>query len=70
MQTILEYLIGAVKSRTIWFNLIFAALLALEPVFGMLQNFLPGNVYAWLSVMLTVGNAILRAITSQHLLEK
>lgn len=70
MQTIIDYLAGAVKSKTIWFNAIIAALLALEPVFGLLQSFIPGNVYAWASVALTVGNAILRAVTSQHLLEK
>ena len=70
MQKILDYLAGAAKSKTIWFNAIIAALLAIEPVFGALQSFMPGNVYAYLSVLLAVGNAILRTVTSQHLLEK
>lgn len=58
------------KSRTIWFNAIVAGLAAAEPVFGMLQSFLPGNVYAYLTVALTVGNAILRVLTTQPLANK
>lgn len=61
---------GAFKSKTIWFNVIVAGLAALEPVFGTLQAFLPGNVYAYMSVALVVGNAILRVITTQPLCEK
>jgi len=55
------------KSKTIWLNLISAALLALEAQFGLLQPYLPGNVYAWFAVALPVANAILRVITSAPL---
>ena len=61
---------GAFKSKTIWFNVIVAALASLEPVFGTLQAFLPGNVYAYISVFLAVGNATLRVITTQPLSTK
>lgn len=66
----MKMLKGAFKSKTIWFNAIVAGMAALEPVFGALQAFLPGNVYAYLSVFLAVGNAILRAITVKPLGEK
>lgn len=61
---------GAFKSKTLWFNAIVAGMAALEPVFGTLQAFLPGNVYAYISVVLAVGNAILRVITTQPLSTK
>lgn len=61
---------GAAKSKTIWFNAAVAGLIALEPVFGTLQAFLPGNVYAWASVALVVGNAALRTITNTGLADK
>jgi hypothetical protein len=54
-------------SRTLWFNLIAAALIALESRFALLQPYLPGNVYAWMATVLTVGNAILRVITAAPL---
>lgn len=53
------------KSRTLWFNAIVAALASAEAAFGVLQPVLPGNVYAWFSIVLAVGNAVLRVITSQ-----
>jgi len=59
-----------IRSKTMMFNAVVAALAALEPVFGMLQAFLPGNVYAWVSVTLAVGNAILRVVTTQALRDK
>lgn len=52
------------QSKTLWLNLISAALLALEAQFGLLQPYLPGNVYAWFAVGLTVVNAVLRAVTA------
>lgn len=69
-RKIKDYASGGIKSRTIWFNAIVAGLLALEPVFGTLQAFVPGNVYAWCSAALIVGNAILRILTTQAILEK
>lgn len=51
------------KSKTMWLNLIAAALLALEAQFSLLQPYLPGNVYAYFAVGLTMGNALLRVVT-------
>ena len=70
MQKIIDYISASIKSRTMWFNLIVAAMMALEPVFGLLKTVLPGNVYVWCSVALTVGNAVLRVLTTKPLLEK
>jgi hypothetical protein len=66
----MTYLIQLFKSKTIWFNVLVAGLAALEPVFGALQSFLPGNVYAYLTVGLAVGNAVLRVVTSQAISDK
>lgn len=52
------------RSKTLWLNLISAALLALEAQFGLLQPYLPGDVYAWFAVGLTVTNAVLRIVTA------
>lgn len=51
------------QSKTLWLNLIAAVLIALEAQFSVLQPLLPGNVYAWFSVVLTMANAALRVIT-------
>lgn len=53
------------KSKILWFNAVVAALVALEASFSILQPLIPANVYAVLSVVLTVGNAALRVITTQ-----
>lgn len=66
----LDFFASCVRSKTMVFNVIIAGLLALEPVFGMLQSVLPGNIYAWGSVILAVGNAILRVLTTQPLAMK
>jgi hypothetical protein len=55
------------KSKTLLLNLIAAVLIALEAQFTLLQPYLPGNVYAWFAVALTVSNAILRVITAAPL---
>lgn len=65
-----KFVKGAAKSKTLWFNAAAGGLLALEPVFGMLQAFIPGNVYAYMSVALVAGNVILRVITTQAIVEK
>lgn len=70
INSIKAFFSSCLYSKTMWFNTIIAALLALEPVFGLLQTVLPGNVYAWSSIVLTVGNAILRIVTTQPLLSK
>lgn len=59
-----------IRSKTMWFNAVIAALAAMEGVFSLLQPLLPGNVFAWLTVALTVGNAFLRTITAKPLADK
>lgn len=56
------------QSRTLRLNVIAAALIAAEAQFSLLQPYLPGNVYAWLAVVLAVGNAALRVITAAPLM--
>ncbi|OIP06973.1 MAG: hypothetical protein AUK53_11880 [Betaproteobacteria bacterium CG2_30_59_46] len=55
------------QSKTVWLNLISALLLALELKFDLLQPLVPGNVYAWMSVAITVANVILRVVTASPL---
>ena len=50
-------------SKTIIFNAIMSALVALEASLSVIQPYLPGSVYAYLSVALIVGNTILRVLT-------
>ena len=52
------------SSKTLWFNVIVLALAAAETQLNVLQNVLPGGLYAWLAFVLPVGNAALRFITS------
>jgi hypothetical protein len=53
------------KSKTIWFNIIVAGLVALEASFSMLQPLLPANSYGVLATILAIGNAVLRVISTQ-----
>lgn len=55
------------KSRTLWFNAACAALLALEAATGVIQPYVPVNVYLVMAAVLPVVNAILRVITTQAL---
>lgn len=55
------------RSRTLWFNAVVAALAAAEAGFGVLQPVLPANAYAAISLLLVVGNAVLRFLTTQGL---
>ncbi len=57
-------------SKTMWFNAVVASLAAFEGVFTVLQPYVAGNVYAWLTIALTVGNAALRVVTTQALADK
>jgi hypothetical protein len=52
------------KSKTLWFNLIMAALVALEASIGQLTALIPANWYAILATILPIGNAILRVISN------
>lgn len=54
-------------SKTLWFNLISAVLIALEAQFSLLQPYLPGSVYAWIATALTLGNAVLRVVSAAPL---
>lgn len=68
-------------SKTLWFNAICAALIALEATTsatafdpmtgamtgGVLQQYLPVNIYVAMAVVLPIVNAMLRVITTQRL---
>jgi len=53
------------KSKTIILNTVAAGLVALEAGTGMLQPYLPVNIYTAVAVGLPILNAMLRVITSQ-----
>ena len=55
------------QSRTIWFNAIVIALAAAEANAKMIQPYVPGNVYGWCVMLLTIGNTLLRFLTTQAL---
>lgn len=58
------------KSKTILFNLIVTVLAATEASFSLVQSFVPVNIYAALSFILTVGNVGLRFISTQTVVER
>lgn len=58
------------RSRTLRFNMLVAAMASAEGVFGLLQPYIAGNVFAYITIILTVGNAILRVLTTQPLKDK
>jgi len=53
------------QSKTLLFNLAMAILTVLEENSGLIQPYINGNVYAFGLIFLTIGNAILRIITTQ-----
>ena len=53
------------KSKTLWFNAIVGGLAAAEANFNVIQPYVPGNVYGYGFMALTVGNAVLRIVTTQ-----
>lgn len=55
------------QSKTLWVNVVVAALAALEAGTGILQPLLPANFYAIIAVGLPVVNAVLRIVTTQGL---
>lgn len=65
-----KWFVRCAKSKTMVFNGIVAAAAALEASFSLLQPFLPGDVYAWFTVILIVGNKVLRVYTTQSLSDK
>lgn len=54
-----------ILSKTLWFNLVMAALGAIEVSANIIQPHIAGNVYAYGFLILTVVNAVLRTITNQ-----
>lgn len=59
-----------IRSKTMMFNIFIALMGVGEAVFGFLQPYIAGNVYGWGMALLTVGNAILRVVTTQPLKDK
>ena len=55
------------QSKVLWFNGLVACLAAAEVSLRIVQDYLPGNVFAWLTFVLTIGNAALRVMTRQGL---
>ena len=55
------------RSKTLWFNVGCSALVALEGVTGALQPYVGQSFYAAMCVVLPIGNAILRTISSEGL---
>ncbi len=55
------------QSKVLWFNGLVACLAAAEVSLRIVQDHLPGNVFAWLTFVLTIGNAALRVMTRQGL---
>jgi hypothetical protein len=51
------------QSKVLWFNALAGGLFALEASANLIQPYVPGNVYAWGVLALTVGNAVLRFYT-------
>jgi uncharacterized integral membrane protein len=58
------------KSKTLWFNLIMAGLAALEASFSFLQPLIPEVYYGIFITILTIGNALLRVISTKTLFFK
>jgi len=52
------------KSKTILFNILMAGLIALEAGLSQLSALVPANWYAIIAIILPVGNAILRVIST------
>lgn len=55
------------RSKTLWFNAVVAALAALEGVTGLLAPYTGQSFYSALCVILPIGNAVLRVISSDGL---
>jgi hypothetical protein len=66
----MKWLIRIAKSKTMIFNILIAVMGVGEVAFGFLQPYVAGNVYGWGMALLTVGNAILRVVTTQPLRDK
>jgi len=65
-----DTLLGALRSKTMWFNLLIALMGAGEAVFGFLQPHISGQVYGYGMAILLIGNTILRVLTTMPLDQK
>lgn len=52
------------QSRTLWVNALVLALATAETQLNVLQNVLPGGLFAWVAFGLPVVNALLRMVTT------
>lgn len=53
------------KSKTIRFNAAVACLAAVEANAHLIQPYVPGNVFGYGLMLLTIGNTLLRFLTTQ-----
>ena len=56
------------KSKTLWVNLIIAILTTFEASTGLLQPYLPADIYVIVAISLPIINALLRIITTEKLI--
>lgn len=70
MNNVKVFISQALHSRTMRFNGIMGALMTLEGSLSLIQPFIPGNVFAYASVILAVGNAYYRTQTTEPLSSK
>ena len=55
------------QSKTIWFNMTMAGMIALEASLHKLSEVLPAEWYGILATVLAVGNAFLRVISNSEI---
>jgi len=65
-----DTILGSLRSKTLWFNLIVALMGVGESVFGFLQPHIGSGVYGWGMALLLVGNTVLRVLTTTPLNQK
>ena len=66
----LEMLKGALKSKTVWWNVLLALLASLEMFAGNLTTLFGQDVAASILLVGALANLVLRTITTQALAEK
>jgi hypothetical protein len=65
-----EMLKGAIKSKTVWWNVLLAILASLEMFAGNLTTIFGQDVAASILLVGALANLVLRTITTQALAEK
>jgi hypothetical protein len=66
----LDALKGAIKSKTVWWNVLLALLASLEMMAGNLTTLFGQNVAASILLVGAMANLVLRTITTQALADK